>query len=138
MLNGDKSGEFNKLQELLMDFMPVISRIGRNLDKIYKDIEGEHEGFFVVDSLLGRENCQGQIESHIIFTPETKRVTILQWFSTVPYQKHHNLACEGRVEHTGSWLFQRKEFISWENSNTSTILWLHGIRKSAKPTLFKI
>jgi len=35
------------------------------------------------------------------------------------------------VEHTGTWLFKRKEFVCWENSKTPELLWLHGIRKSA-------
>ncbi|RPB27794.1 hypothetical protein L211DRAFT_762959, partial [Terfezia boudieri ATCC MYA-4762] len=64
-----------------------------------------------------------------------KRITVLQWFSTVPYQKHHNLACEGRVEHTGTWLFTRKEFISWEDSKTPATLWLHGIPEAGKTKL---
>jgi len=34
------SEEFSKLQDLLKDFIPAISRI---VDKIYQDIEGEHE-----------------------------------------------------------------------------------------------
>ena len=46
--------EFDTLRELLKDFTPVISRIDRKVDKIYKDIgnvdriyktiEGEHKG----------------------------------------------------------------------------------------------
>ena len=63
--------------------------------------------------------------------PENKRIVILRWFSTVPYHSHHDLACEGRVECTGTWLFERKEFTSWEKSKTPEIIWLHGIRESA-------
>ncbi|KAF8417668.1 hypothetical protein EV426DRAFT_645734, partial [Tirmania nivea] len=96
---------FNELQRLLKDFMPVISRIDRNVDKMYKDIE------------------------------ETKRITILQWFSTIPYRSHHDLACEGRVEHTGTWLFKRKEFTCWESSTMPAILWLHGIPGAGKTKL---
>ncbi|KAF8417654.1 hypothetical protein EV426DRAFT_709670 [Tirmania nivea] len=101
MLNQDQLEEFDKLRELLKDFVPVISRINNNVEEIYKDIE------------------------------ENKRITVLRWFSTVPYQSHHDLACEGRVEHTGTWLFKKKEFISWENSKTPAILWLHGIPLTA-------
>ena len=49
-----KLEEFYKLRELLKDFIPVISRVDRNVDEIYKDIEGEHEG-----------NTTDGIESHI-------------------------------------------------------------------------
>jgi len=114
-----KLEQFYKLRELLKDFIPVISRIDRNVDKIYKDIEGEHD-----------PSARDGTESHIFIRLENKRITILQWFSTVPYQSHHDLACEGRVEHTGTWLFKRKEFTNWENSPTPAILWLHGIRES--------
>lgn len=61
--------------------------------------------------------------------PETERVAILQWFSVIPYQGHHDLASEGRVAGTGQWLFQRKEFRLWQQSERSEVLWLHGIRK---------
>jgi len=36
--------EFFKLQELLKDFTPLISRIDKNVDKMYRNIEGEYEG----------------------------------------------------------------------------------------------
>ncbi|KAF8417649.1 ankyrin repeat-containing domain protein [Tirmania nivea] len=94
-----------QLRKLLKDFMPVISTIHNNVDKIFKDIE------------------------------ENKRITILQWFSTVPYQSHHDLACEGRVENTGAWLFKRKEFAAWENSEKASTLWLHGIPGAGKTKL---
>jgi len=38
------------------------------------------------------------------------------------------------VEHTGSWLFKRHEFIDWQQSRKPNLLWLHGIRES--PTQF--
>ncbi|KAF8451423.1 hypothetical protein BGX38DRAFT_1259584 [Terfezia claveryi] len=98
----------SKLRELLKHFMPVFARIDKNVDEIYNNIE--------------------DIE-------ENQRMTILQWFSTVPYQSHHDLACEGRVEHTGAWLFKRKEFTSWENSRAPAILWLHGIPGAGKTKL---
>lgn len=60
---------------------------------------------------------------------ETERVAILRWFSVIPYQGHHDLASEGRVAGTGQWLFQRKEFRHWQQSEKSEVLWLHGIRK---------
>ena len=34
-------GEFSKLRELLKDFLPVVSRVDSNVDKIYKYIKGE-------------------------------------------------------------------------------------------------
>jgi len=52
--------EFNKLRELLDDFMPVISRIHGNVDKIYKYIE----------DALEKGTTDG-IESHILVSMAT-------------------------------------------------------------------
>ena len=72
----------------------------------------------------------GVFSPHINYLPpETERIGILKWFSDVPYRGHHDLACEGRVEGTGQWLFQRREFRHWQQSDESQILWLYGIRK---------
>ena len=67
----------------------------------------------------------------IVCWPEQERITILTWFSTVPYKGHHDLARDGCVEHTGSWLFKRREFVDWQQSQNPNLLWLHGIRESA-------
>ncbi|KAF8417658.1 ankyrin repeat-containing domain protein [Tirmania nivea] len=93
--------KFHKLQVLLEDFMPVMSRINRNVE-------------------------------------EEKRIKILRWYSTIPYQSHHDHACEGRVEHTGTWLFKRKEFVGWEKSRAPAILWLHGIPGAGKTKLVSV
>ena len=79
---------------------------------------------------------------HVNYLPlETERVAILKWFSAIPYQGHHDLSSEGRVESTGQWLFQRKEFKNWQQSEKSEILWLHGIRKllpTSAPTILRV
>lgn len=41
---------------------------------------------------------------------------------------------EDRVQGTGEWLFQKDQFITWERSNRSAILWLHGIRMKPLPS----
>ena len=88
------------------------------MDAIYKGIESEYE-----------RNPNYGISCINCDSVDSKRIDILRWFSTVPYQSHHDLACEGRVAQTGEWLFKRKEFVGWQDSKTSAILWLHGIRK---------
>lgn len=60
---------------------------------------------------------------------DTERTKILKWMSRVEYAKHHLNAKEGCVEGTGEWLLQKEEFLEWQNSSTSSILWLRGIRK---------
>jgi hypothetical protein len=61
-----------------------------------------------------------------------ERVNILKWLSQVEYEKHHVNACIGRVAGTGEWLLNKRDFIQWQKSSASTILWLRGIRKSPK------
>jgi len=61
--------KLHKLQELLKEFKPVISRIDRNVEGISKDIEGEY-----------RERCQ-EGRSHINFRGPGKVSCLLsQWF----------------------------------------------------------
>lgn len=52
----------HKLRELLNEFMPLISKIDRRVDKIYKGIEGKHEG-----------SSGGEIESQILITIAASR-----------------------------------------------------------------
>lgn len=60
---------------------------------------------------------------------DAERSKILQWISSIEYAKHHLHATENCIDGTGEWLFGRKDFLAWENSRDSTILWLHGIRR---------
>lgn len=59
----------------------------------------------------------------------SKQSEILQWISPIPYQDSHALAQERRTEGTGQWLLRDSRFRAWQNSNSSTILWLHGDRR---------
>jgi hypothetical protein len=60
---------------------------------------------------------------------EREKVEILQWVSTIPYEDNHTTAKQGRVENTGLWILNRREYKKWINEDRSVILWLHGIRK---------
>ena len=104
---------------LLEDFSSAMSRIDENVTAVYERIQGKSTA-----KVLGLLPQINQLSS------ETERIAILEWFSVIPYQGHHDLASENRVADTGQWLFQRKEFRHWQQSKESTILWLHGIRKS--------
>jgi ankyrin repeat domain-containing protein 50 len=64
-------------------------------------------------------------------TTKDERTKILAWTSDIQFQKMHALAREGRTPDTGEWLLEHKEFKKWSSSDESTILWLHGIRKSS-------
>lgn len=45
-------------------------------------------------------------------------------------EDHHSFVSSDRLAGTGDWLFKKPEFIEWEKSNSSSILWLHGIGKN--------
>ncbi|KAF8451222.1 hypothetical protein BGX38DRAFT_1269487 [Terfezia claveryi] len=63
-------GDSLELKALLQDFFPFITRMDATVSGMYED------------------------------SKEQERITILKWFSTVPYKGHHDLACDGCVENT--------------------------------------
>jgi hypothetical protein len=60
---------------------------------------------------------------------ESERPDILNWLSSIQYERNHRTAREGRTNGTGKWLLEHKQFRDWRGSSSSTILWLHGIRR---------
>jgi hypothetical protein len=60
---------------------------------------------------------------------ESERSDILNWLSNIQYEKNHCTASEGRTSGTGTWLLEHERFRYWRGSSSSTILWLHGIRR---------
>jgi hypothetical protein len=58
----------------------------------------------------------------------TRRKEILTWLSSMKYINHHREIQKGLVENTGEWLFDHPDFLEWERSQESRVLWLHGIR----------
>lgn len=59
----------------------------------------------------------------------TERSRILIWISPIPFEENHDMARKGRTAGTGDWLLVRPQYLEWRSSSSSTILWLHGIRK---------
>lgn len=62
----------------------------------------------------------------------TQTGTILKWLSTIPHPSHHRLASEGVLKGSTLWFLRTNEFMEWERSSSSSILWLHGIPGSGK------
>ena len=60
---------------------------------------------------------------------------ILDWASTIPYEKHHEDKKSKILDGTGKWLFRHTHFISWRDWKVSKILWLHGGAGTGKSTL---
>ena len=59
----------------------------------------------------------------------SRRIQILQWISSIPYEDNHNTACEGHTSGTGEWLLEHDIYNDWRASKENAILWLHGIRE---------
>ena len=59
-----------------------------------------------------------------------ERLEILQWLSAVHYEKHHQSISKALLKGTGSWLLGKPQFVEWRTSSVSSVLWLHGIRRS--------
>ena len=98
----------SKLEALLDSFQ---SPLVRTVDQIWNLTES-----------LSHSQTQSQLNG--------ERLNILLWLSPVQYKKHHQSICNGLLEGTGSWLLEKPQFVKWRNSSVSSVLWLHGIRKS--------
>lgn len=64
-----------------------------------------------------------------------ERLQILRWLSDVHYKKHHQSLSKCLQEGTGSWMLEKPQFLEWRNSSVSSVLWLHGIRRSSTTCL---
>lgn len=60
---------------------------------------------------------------------ESERRDVFKWMSQIPYKTHHKTVGKGLLPKSGLWLLQNIEFVEWRKSSSSSILWLHGIRK---------
>ena len=64
---------------------------------------------------------------HYIIGEERKK--LFHWISEIEYRSHHEDLSKDLLPDSGRWLLEDREFIDWSQSNVSSILWLHGIRK---------
>jgi hypothetical protein len=60
---------------------------------------------------------------------DSRRIKILTWASSIPYEDNHYTARQEHVDSTGEWLLKHEMYREWRGSSASMILWLHGIRK---------
>jgi hypothetical protein len=88
----------------------------------------------LLKELKGLKELIGHIDTGVTAlwnrSDKDERTAILLWTSNIPYEDNHKSACDGRTKDTGEWLLTHGQFQEWQSSNESTILWLHGIRKS--------
>ncbi|KAI0537878.1 hypothetical protein GGR58DRAFT_325662 [Xylaria digitata] len=63
------------------------------------------------------------------------RTEMLEWISSVPYGQHHDRVREARTTDTCEWLLKHSKFREWEETSSSTILWLQGSPGAGKTFL---
>ncbi|KAL8713090.1 MAG: hypothetical protein Q9225_006836 [Loekoesia sp. 1 TL-2023] len=69
---------------------------------------------------------------------QSKRLKILNWISTQPYNSYHRQVFKGVLSGTGAWLLNDPNFVLWQNESASSLLWLHGSHGTGKSKLVSI
>ena len=67
-----------------------------------------------------------------------ERRGLLAWLSRIPCRDHHEIMYREVLPDTGLWLLQKADFVKWQSSSSSSLLWLHGIPGAGKSTLTAI
>ena len=93
------------LQDTLRDLRGPFERVEQKIDRLY-------------DGLV-----------------DSQRLDILRSLSDQPYIDHHREVYKKVISSTGQWLLQDPQFIEWQRSSASSILWLRGIPGSGKSCL---
>lgn len=58
---------------------------------------------------------------------ESNRREVLKWLSNVDYKAHHEKTRSLQFENMGNWMFGKSAFVDWIETDTSSILWIHGM-----------
>ncbi|OCL01702.1 hypothetical protein AOQ84DRAFT_306174, partial [Glonium stellatum] len=66
---------------------------------------------------------------------QRERQEILEWISRIPYGMNHDMVKEKRTANTCQWLLGHKNYREWQDTSSSTILWLHGSPGAGKTYL---
>lgn len=69
------------------------------------------------------------------YRTDDRRLAILNWISDISPTKHHDFNRSFRSAGTGGWLLEKQSFREWADSDSSSLLWLHGIAGSGKTML---
>lgn len=51
----------------------------------------------------------------------------MKWLSNIDCIAHHEKTRSLRFENTGNWMFGKSAFVDWIETDTSSILWIHGM-----------
>lgn len=64
---------------------------------------------------------------------DMERQCVLNWVSDLPFSHSHETNKSMRIDGTGRWLTERERFRNWNDSDSSALLWLHGIGENHSP-----
>jgi hypothetical protein len=105
----------------------------RDLNSAIQNMPSDKENMRrAIDLLEGpMENVNAQLEGIVNRLERMQISELLGWISNIPYIQHHETARKGRLEDSGIWLFDQSDYMSWRMSQSSALLWLHGMRKCA-------
>ncbi|KAF2838813.1 hypothetical protein M501DRAFT_934397, partial [Patellaria atrata CBS 101060] len=87
---------------------------------------------------IEEENQKARRCMDVVARHASKRIDILRWLSTEPYEQHHVQTKEGLLSGTGQWLLSDPVFEKWKNESASSILWLRGVLGTGKSKLVSI
>ncbi|KAG0643976.1 hypothetical protein HOY80DRAFT_1031491 [Tuber brumale] len=136
--NDDLWTLFDEIESLETDMCREAHVLEISYQKFFNDEELLH--FHKVLSFLANlTDTTTRFEAMIAGTysklERTERAAILQWTSAVPYDHHHQRISATRLDGTGEWLLERKEYIGWRSSSASMVLLLRGIPGAGKTRL---
>ncbi|KAJ4304648.1 hypothetical protein N0V90_000174 [Kalmusia sp. IMI 367209] len=115
----------------------ITTRTASNLLSMQHTQQAQHQAL---------ERLVNLLEQPVLRTAETiahfktilesnERKDIGQWLSSSNHREHHNRAYRDVLSGTGQWIFQRDEYKEWQDSSSSSILWIHGIPGCGKTKL---
>ena len=122
-------------------FIDGCSLLSRTSDDVLKVLEGQLKNFKALQTLeetTSQLNEAVQYQSHMLEDDKIARMkdVILSWISETDFEQKHHFVRQPRVEGTGGWLLDQREFLSWEDGTAvSNVLWCHGLQGSGKSVL---
>ncbi|MCJ1401419.1 hypothetical protein MMC11_004632 [Xylographa trunciseda] len=109
----------------------ILDEIAKNEELIHR-FERLHLKNDANENYLAMRKFLGSYDDNL---QETLRNEIVAWISDMDYRGHHKVILERLTSGTGQWLFQKAEYIRWQRSTTSSLLWLRGDAGIGKSTL---
>ncbi|KAH8689133.1 hypothetical protein BGW36DRAFT_466680 [Talaromyces proteolyticus] len=108
------------------DLRQAVNEVHSRLDIVRHDVLERFDSIFSVPRTPITE-CRHSISDVEHKVKEVGLAEVAKWLSGVPYKTHHQIENRRRLAGTCSWIQYNRNFKSWIQSTSSTMLWLHGI-----------